>query len=79
MTNPQTTHADLMPRDVCPSLLMKHIVTHGMAEVIHDARTEPGDGYYWCARTCRPVGPDDELVFPRACTPGRACFAGPQA
>lgn len=78
MNDRHKTHADLMPRHVCPSLLMKHIVTHGLAEPIYDDRVDPGDGYYWCARTCRPVGPDDELVFPRACVPGRSCFAGPQ-
>lgn len=70
------THRDLMPRDVCTALMMKHILTHGLDEVIHDDRDEPGDGYNWCQRTCTPVGPDDELAAPKACRPPRACWQG---
>ena len=77
MSNPAKTHEDLMPRDVCPSLLMKHIVTHSMADEVHDDREEPGDGYYWCAQTCTPVGPDDELCAPKLCRSHRPCYQGP--
>lgn len=73
------THEDLIPRGMCPSLVMKQIVTHSMEDEVHDGREDPGDGYYWCARTCTPVGPDDELVHPRACLPGRPCYQGPAA
>lgn len=27
-----------------------------------------------CLRTCQPWGPDDALVEPGACQPGRGCF-----
>ena len=78
MNRETKTHEDLLPKDACPSLLMKHILTHGMAEVVHDDRDEPGDGYYWCACTCTTVGPDDELVTPKTCTSRRACYDGPR-
>lgn len=73
------SHLDLMPRDLCPSLAMKHLLTHGLADRITNDRQFPGDGYYWCSRTCTPVGPDDELAHPLHCRPGRGCFAGPSA
>ena len=72
----QKTHQDLMPQDACPSLLMKHILTHSMADVVYDDREEPGDGYYWCAKTCTTVGPDDELVAPKTCRSSRSCYDG---
>lgn len=28
---------------------------------------------FWCVFTQRPWGPDEELVGPDECTPGRAC------
>ena len=28
------THRDLMPKDVCPSFMMKHILTHSMDDVV---------------------------------------------
>jgi hypothetical protein len=31
---------------------------------------------YWCQRTMRPTGPDDEPAEPRACVPPRACYEG---
>ena len=80
MANPEApkprTHRDLMPRDICTSLMMKHILTHGLDEVVHDDRDWPGDGYCWCRRTCTPVGPDDELAGPGSCRPARACWRG---
>jgi hypothetical protein len=73
------THADLQPRGMCPALLMKQMLTHSMDDEVHDQRRSPGDGYYWCAKTCTPVGPDDELVHPSRCLPQRRCWDGPQA
>ncbi len=75
----QKTHEDLMPRDLCPAMLLKHLLTHCMEEPVYDDRDAPGDGYYWCSRTCTCVGPDDELVHPKDCVPGRSCYDGPQA
>lgn len=34
----------------------------------------PGSDYYWCTRTLRVLGPDDKLVAPDTCTPGRSCY-----
>jgi len=79
MSDKQKTHEDLMHPQACPSLLMKHILTNSMADVVYDDREQPGDGYYWCARTCTVVGPDDEVVAPKTCCPGRSCYDGPRA
>ncbi|MBX3461556.1 MAG: hypothetical protein KF830_00150 [Planctomycetes bacterium] len=76
---PEKKRADLLPAHLCPSLLLKQILTHGLDEVVHDDRRYPGDGYYWCSRTCTCVGPDDEVVHPSRCVPERACYDGPQA
>lgn len=73
------THRDLLPKHACPSLLMKHLLAHGLDDAVHDGRRSPGDGYYWCALTCTCVGPDDEVVHPSRCVPGRSCHDGPQA
>ncbi len=70
------THRDLLPKDVCPSLMMKHILTHSLDDAVFDDRTYPGDGYAWCLKTCREVGPDDEVVRADKCRPGRPCWAG---
>ncbi len=70
------THRDLTPRDLCTSLVMKQMLTHGMDDVVHDEREFPGDGYYWCQRTCTGVGPDDELVHPKTCRSARGCWRG---
>ncbi len=29
---------------------------------------------YWCMRSLRAAGPDEDLVEPRLCQSGRACF-----
>ncbi|MBL8726829.1 MAG: hypothetical protein JNM25_00255 [Planctomycetes bacterium] len=71
--------ADLMPKDLCPAMVLKHLLTHGLDEEVFGDRRFPGDGYYWCARTCTCVGPDDEVVHPSTCLPGRSCHDGPQA
>ncbi len=74
----RTTHRDLLPKDLCPALLMKHILTHSLDEIVHDGRATAGDGHYWCAKTCTCIGPDDEHVHPRACRPARGCYDGPK-
>ena len=74
-----TTHRDLLPKNLCPSLSMKHMLAHGLDDRVYDDRSHPGDGFYWCRKTCTCVGPDDEIVEPNACVPGRSCHAGPQA
>lgn len=70
------THRDLLPKDACSSLMMKHILTHSLDDVVFDDRTYPGDGYAWCLKTCREVGPDDEVVRAHTCRPGRPCWEG---
>lgn len=83
MANPSDdrprTHRELVPRDLCSSLVMKPMLTHGMDEPVHDGRTVPGDGYYWCQRSCTCVGPDDGLVHPTSCRPTRPCWRGIEA
>lgn len=74
----QKIRADLMPKDLCPSMLLKHLLTHGLDEPVADDRQFPGDGYYWCSRTCTCTGPDDEVVHPSRCLPQRSCYDGPQ-
>lgn len=76
MEAPKKTHRDLMPRHVCPKLVIKHILTGDMDNVVWDDRDYPGDGYYWCSNTGEPVGPDDELSEPSGCVPGRECYEG---
>ncbi|HLQ38312.1 MAG TPA: hypothetical protein VK348_10945 [Planctomycetota bacterium] len=73
------THADLMPRHLCPSLRMKHMLTQSLDERMSTPRQWPGDGYYWCVKTCSCVGPDDAHVHPGSCLPGRSCHDGPQS
>lgn len=72
------THRSLLPPGLCPALVMKQMLTNSLDEVVTDGREWPGDGYYWCLRTSRNVGPDDELVHPRDCRIGRGCWDGPQ-
>lgn len=73
------THRDLLPKDVCPSFVIKHMLTQSLDDEIFDDRTHPGDGYAWCLKTCREVGPDDDLVGADRCRPGRACWEGPES
>ncbi len=70
------THRDLTPKDLCPAMIMKQILTHQMDEKIYDYRDRPGDGYYWCLRTCTEIGPDDQIVDVDDCRPGRGCYEG---
>ena len=72
------THRELLHKHLCPSLAMKQRLTHSLDQQIHDDRTMPGDGHYWCLRTCLLIGPDDELAQPDTCLPGRSCYDGPQ-
>jgi len=73
------THRMLLPEDICPSFFFKARLTGQLDDPIAPHRTIPGDGYYWCKRTCTPVGPDDELVLPKACVSGRSCWEGIEA
>ncbi len=75
---PRMTHRDLLPRDICPSLMMKHILTGDIDAPLYDDRGYVGDGYFWCMVTCEPIGPDDELCDPESCRAGRACHEGLQ-
>ncbi len=72
----QRLHRDLVPADMCPSLVMKLMFTEGLDTPVFDDRDYPGDGYYWCLATCTQIGPDDELVEPAHCRPGRSCHEG---
>jgi hypothetical protein len=51
------------------------------AGVIYGSRVQFENGFYssavfWCLATAEPVGPDDGIVHPHACTAERACFRG---
>ena len=70
------THADLLPKGLCPAFLWKHQLTHSINDPVYDDRKWPGDGYYWCAKTCSCIGPDDEHVHPSACLQSRSCYDG---
>ena len=72
------THRDLLPRDICPAFYSKHMLADQLDDVVYDDRDEPGDGHYWCAKTCTVIGPDDDYVVPRQCRPGRGCYDGPR-
>ena len=72
------THRDLLPGSICPSFMMKQILTDSLDQGLFDDREFPGDGYYWCLCTGTPVGPDDELVRPEGCVPGRRCYDAPR-
>ena len=72
------TNADLVPRGMCPSLVMKKMLINAMEDWVYDDRTQPGDGYYWCINTSKQVGPDDNLCDPDSCNPDRACYDGPR-
>ncbi|MGD1278502.1 MAG: hypothetical protein ABR964_14920 [Tepidisphaeraceae bacterium] len=32
------------------------------------------DEHCWCAQTQQVVGPDDQIVEPHRCVPGRSCY-----
>ena len=76
-SKPEKTHRDLLPKYLCPSLMMKQILISALDDPVYDDREEAGDGYCWCAQTCRDVGPDDQLVSPNMCGPQRSCFQSP--
>lgn len=73
---PRQTHRDLLPRDACPQLMLKHVLTGDIDAPVYDSRAVPGDGHFWCLRTCEAVGPDDGLCDPSDCRPGRRCYEG---
>jgi len=76
MDSNRRTHRDLLPADICPSMMTKQIITNSLDDVIWDDREMAGDGYYWCLRTCKEVGPDDQLVNPDRCRKRRSCWDG---
>ena len=50
------------------------------AGVVYGSRVQFENGFYssavfWCLATAEPVGPDDGVVHPHACTAGRECFS----
>ena len=60
------------PPAVCRSLRAKG------AGVVYGQPVQWASGFYpnavfWCLRTAEPVGPDDGLVHPHACTLRRSC------
>ncbi|MGH9141296.1 MAG: hypothetical protein ACRD2I_09165 [Vicinamibacterales bacterium] len=61
-----------------PTIVCRAIRSKG-AGVVYGSRVEFENGFYssavfWCLATAEPVGPDDGLVHPHACTSGRSCF-----
>ena len=64
-----------LPPEVCEHLCNKNML------VVQDQRDPalwyPGDddrgASYWCELTQFAQGPDDEIVDPRFCRPGRSC------
>lgn len=58
----------------CRSLRCKGMyLNYGLSDVDRVA----GDGNFWCAKTQRVFGPDDNLVGDGECRhSGRACFEG---
>ena len=44
--------------------------THGYS----DWRSGSASAGYWCLGTMQTAGPDDDLVHPDRCRPGRGCF-----
>ena len=41
----EVTHRDLTPKHLCPAMIMKPMLTHGMDDVVRDGREWPGDGH----------------------------------
>lgn len=37
---------------------------------VHDSDT----AVHWCSLTQQPIGPDNRVVKPNACQPGRGCY-----
>ena len=72
--SPEHTEPAAAPPTVCRSIRSKG------AGVIYGDRVQFENGFYssavfWCLATAEPVGPDDGLVHPHACTVGRPCFS----
>jgi hypothetical protein len=52
------------------------------AGVVYGEPVRWESGYYpsavfWCLGTAEPLGPDDGLVHPHACTDRRVCYCAP--
>lgn len=63
--------AEINGRPVCRALKTKmHYVTGFEEEHFRPS----GTAHFWCLNTMNQVGPDDGLVVPERCCPGRGCF-----
>lgn len=69
---PTTASASAVSADRCRSLRCKGMYTNfGQPERVRVT----GDGHFWCAKTQRIFGPDDNLVGDGECRhTGRACY-----
>lgn len=69
------TNRSRLPADVCEHLCTKTMYTGG--EDRRQVEEWPGGQFrpasFWCVFTQRPWGPDEDLVGPEECRPGRAC------
>ena len=74
--NKTRTHRALIPEDVCQLLAYKQLVTHMLDDEVYDDRQDPGDGYFWCQRSCYELGPDGNVVETKSCRKGRSCWEG---
>ena len=67
------------PIEPAPATVCRRIRSKG-AGVIYGSRVQFDNGFYssavfWCLATVEPVGPDDGIVHPHACTSERSCFS----
>jgi hypothetical protein len=70
--------ATIEPSPPSSTIVCRSIRSKG-AGVIYGDRVQFENGFYssavfWCLATAEPVGPDDGLVHPHACTARRVCF-----
>ena len=63
-----------LPEHACEHLATKTLYVSIEADRVEDAPFPTGStAAYWCVLTQMPYGPDEELVEPESCLPGRAC------
>jgi hypothetical protein len=60
------------PQPVCARLKTKMLYVIGREDAAFDRPTSTAP--WWCLETMSQVGPDDGLVAPERCRPGRSCF-----
>ena len=63
---------DRSERAVCNCLRTKMQYVAGSA--VNGWGRPSSTAQYWCLETMNQVGPDDGLVTPQHCQPGRECF-----